>query len=137
VFNAEGEADVELAVPPLAPGEDRLPWRYSLSVRARDDQSTFANASTTFFLSPTEVIGALRASAKLVKKDAPARLLIRATTLSGKPSPNAEGTATLRVRSADGAETAAGTRSFKTSPDGISELELQPGAQARCSRRSP
>ena len=81
----ENEAVIEINVPPLAAGEERLPYRYSLTVRARDDQSTFANASASFFLSDVEVFGAGSFSEPVAKKGAEATLAVRATTLSGKP----------------------------------------------------
>jgi len=41
LLGADGEAELEVDVPALAPGDDRLPWRYTLSVRLRDDQGTW------------------------------------------------------------------------------------------------
>ena len=84
-FDENGEAIIEINVPALAPGEERLPYRYTLTVRARDDQETFANASAAFFLSDVEVFGAGSFSDAVVKKGVEATLAVRATTLSGKP----------------------------------------------------
>ena len=66
-FDADGNAQIEIDVPALKEGEERVPWRYSLSIRARDDQGTFASSSTTLFLSPYDVLGALRVDPKVVK----------------------------------------------------------------------
>ncbi|MBF5046078.1 alpha-2-macroglobulin [Aggregicoccus sp. 17bor-14] len=119
VFDANGEAQVELAVPPLAPGEERLPYRYALTVRARDDQETFANASASFFLSKVEVMGAARFSAAVVKKDAEAFLEVRATTLSGKPYGATPGEVEFVLRRADGSEKSLEKRTFTTDAAGV------------------
>jgi hypothetical protein len=118
-FNAEGEAEIEIPVPALKPGEERLPYRYTLTVRARDDQQTFANASAAFFLSKVEVLGATRYSAAVVKKGSEATLSIRATTLGGKPYGATPGEVEFVLRKADGAEKSLGKKSFTTGADGV------------------
>ncbi|MFL5352386.1 MG2 domain-containing protein [Archangium sp.] len=117
-FDAEGNAEIEIPVPPLKPGEERLPYRYSLTVRARDDQQTFANASASFFLSKVEVLGATRYSAPVVKKGSEATLGIRATTLGGKPYGATPGEVEFVLRKADGSEKSLGKKAFTTAADG-------------------
>ncbi len=118
-FDANGEAELTLEVPPLAPGEERLPYRYTLTVRARDDQKTFANASTSFFLSKTEVMGAARFSTKVVKANGEAVLAVRSSSLSGKPMPEIEGTVTFLLRRANGDESKLSTQPLKTGGDAL------------------
>jgi hypothetical protein len=117
-FDANGEATVEVMVPALKPGEERFPYRYTLTVRARDDQQTFANASAAFFLSKVDVLGNLRASAAVVKKGEEATLGIRVTTLSGKAYGATSGEVEFVLRKANGQETALDKRSFTTGADG-------------------
>jgi hypothetical protein len=117
-FDENGEAEIEIAVPPLQSGEERFPYRYTLTVRARDDQATFANASAAFFLSKVEVLGNTRYSAAVVKKGTEATLGIRATTLSGKPYGGTSGEVEFVLRRADGGEKSLGKRSFTTAEDG-------------------
>ncbi|HYO68107.1 MAG TPA: MG2 domain-containing protein, partial [Archangium sp.] len=117
-FDANGDAQIEIAVPALKPGEERLPYRYTLTVRARDDQQTFANASAAFFLSKVEVLGSTRYSAAVVKKGTEATLGIRATTLSGKPYGATPGEVEFVLRKADGGEKSLGRKSFTTAADG-------------------
>ncbi|SEU28126.1 MG2 domain-containing protein [Stigmatella erecta] len=118
-FDAEGEAAIEIQVPALAAGEERLPYKYSLTVRARDDQATFANATVPFFLSEVEVLGVASFSSKLEKKGAEAQLSIRATTLSGKPYGATSGEVEFVLRKADGSEKSLGKRPFTTGADGV------------------
>ena len=53
-FDPQGEADISVDVPPLREGDARKPWRYSISVRAKDDQGTFANAAKNLYLAESE-----------------------------------------------------------------------------------
>ncbi|MCY1046541.1 MG2 domain-containing protein [Corallococcus sp. bb12-1] len=117
-FDAEGEATVEIAVPALKPGEERLPYRYSLTVRARDDQETFANGTAAFFLSKVEVMGVARYSDAVVAKGSEALLSVRATTLSGKPYGVTTGQVSFVLRRADGSEKPLGSHAFTTAQDG-------------------
>lgn len=117
-FDASGEAAIEVAVPELKAGEERLPYRYSLTVRARDDQETFANSTTSFFLSKVEVLGTARYSDAVVAKGGEALLSVRATTLSGKAYGVTQGEVEFVLRKADGAEKSLGKRSFTTAADG-------------------
>ncbi|HSN14881.1 MAG TPA: MG2 domain-containing protein, partial [Anaeromyxobacteraceae bacterium] len=112
-FDANGEARIEIPVPALGAGDERFPWRYTLSVRARDDQGTFANGAKPHFLAPSEVIGAIRPGAVVALEGSEAALAIRATTLSGRPHAGAKGRVAFVLRPASGGEKA------------ISEQELQ------------
>ncbi|MGQ0504053.1 MAG: MG2 domain-containing protein [Myxococcaceae bacterium] len=118
-FDANGEAELSIDVPPLAPGDEKLPYRYSLSVRARDDQKTFANASASFFLSKTEVMGSLRFSAKVVRTGGEAMLSLRSTSLGGKPMPGMDGTIEFVLRAASGGEKSLSRQPFKTDENAV------------------
>jgi len=117
-LDANGEADLTIAVPKLGPGDDRRAWTYTVTVRARDDQGSFANAAKKLFLAPTEVLGTVRPSAKLVKQGAPATLAVRATTLSGKPAPGTRGSVHFALRDADDVEHPLGEQAFTTDAAG-------------------
>ncbi|MFH1808607.1 MAG: MG2 domain-containing protein [Pseudomonadota bacterium] len=119
VFDAQGEAHIEIEVPALEAGEDRLPFKYNLTVRARDDQETFANASRAFFFASSEVMGSLRPSAKLVLEGAEAKLSVRSTTLSGKALAGAPGEVLFLLRRADGVEKELDRQSFVTDEAGV------------------
>jgi len=117
-FDENGEAQLEIPVPALKAGEERFPYRYTLTVRARDDQGTFANASAAFFLSKVEVLGSTRYSTAVTKKGSEAMLGIRATTLSGKPYGATPGEVEFVLRKADGSEKSLGKKAFTTGADG-------------------
>lgn len=119
VFDENGEAAVTIPVPPLAAGEERLPWRYSLSVRARDDQGTFASAGRPFFLAPSEVMGIVRPGAMVTLAGGEAPLAVRATTLSGAPYRGATGKVAFVLRKADGSEDGISEASFTCGDDGV------------------
>jgi len=123
-FDENGEAIIEINVPPLAPGEERLPYRYTLTVRARDDQETFANASAAFFLSDVEVFGAGSFSDAVVKKGGEATLAVRATTLSGKPYGVTQAEVEFVLRKADGSEKSLAKRSLTTEANGIAREQV-------------
>ena len=118
-LDAQGEAEVEVAVPALPAGDERLPWRYSLSVRARDDQGTFATAARPFFIAPSEVLGVVRPGATVALAGGEVPLAVRATTLSGAPSGAAAGKVAFVLRKADGTETRLSEASFTTGGDGV------------------
>ena len=124
VFDEEGNAVIDIPVPALKEGEERLPYRYTLTVRARDDQKTFANASAAFFLSKVEVLGTARFSAAVVKKGTEATLSVRASTLSGKAYGATKGEVEFILRRADGGEKSLGKRSFTTAADGVAREKV-------------
>ncbi|HVG62830.1 MAG TPA: alpha-2-macroglobulin family protein, partial [Hyalangium sp.] len=123
-FDENGEAIIEINVPALAAGEERLPYRYTLTVRARDDQETFANASAAFFLSDVEVFGAGSFSDAVVKKGGAATLAVRATTLSGKPYGVTQAEVEFVLRKADGSEKSLSKHSLTTGADGIAREKV-------------
>ncbi|MET0402820.1 MAG: MG2 domain-containing protein [Cystobacter sp.] len=123
-FDAEGNAVIDIPVPPLAEGEERQPYRYNLTVRARDDQGTFANSSASFFLSKVEVMGSARYSAAVVKKGGEATLSVRATTLSGKPYGTTPGEVEFVLRRADGTEKSLSRKSFTTGAEGTAREKV-------------
>jgi len=118
LFDANGEATISVPVPALAAGDERLPWRYTLSVRARDDQGTFANGSRPYFLAPSDVLGTLRPSAVLALAGGEATLALRASTLSGAPYPGAKGSVEYLLRRADGSEKRLSATDFTCGDDG-------------------
>ena len=129
LLDASGEADLEVEVPALAPGDDRFPWRYSLSVRLRDDQGTFANATRSYYLAPSEVVGIVQPGVVVTLEGTPAPLAVRATTLSGAPYGGATGTVEFLLRKAGGQETPAGKQDFTAGPDGVWRGQMPaPGA---------
>ncbi len=118
-LDANGEAEIEVAVPQLAAGDERFPWRYSLSIRARDDQGTFANGGRPYFLAPSEVMGTVRPGAVVALAGGEAQVAIRATHLSGAPFGGVRGTVEFALRRAGGGEKAISSQSFTAGPDGI------------------
>ena len=131
-FDAQGNAEIEVEVPALKEGEERIPWRYALNIRARDDQGTFASSTATLYLSPYDVLGALRANPKVVKVGGSAALSVRSTTLSGKAAPKVPGSVRFVLRSKSGAESEPGAaQSFTTDDEGRATVPFptsQPGA---------
>ena len=128
-LDAQGEATITVDVPALKPGQERLPLRYALSVRARDKDGTFANTGTSFFLSPTEILATLRMSTPLAASQAKVTLAVRSTTLSGKPFPHALGSVAFLLRKADGSESKQGERAIQTGDDGVARMDVPtPGA---------
>ncbi len=119
LFDDSGEATVTVAVPELAPNEERLPFRYRLTVRARDEQGTFANSSKSFYFAQSEVMGALSPSAKVVLEDKAAQLAIKSVRLSGKALPGVSGEVSYVLRRADGVEKELERASFTTGDDAV------------------
>ncbi len=118
-LDSNGEAEIAVPVPPLAPGDERLPWRYTLSARVRDDQGIFATGAKGLFLSPSEVMASVRPGQVVALAGARASLAVRATTLSGRPTGGLEGTVAFALRRADGAEKALSQQSVRTDADGV------------------
>jgi uncharacterized protein YfaS (alpha-2-macroglobulin family) len=114
-----GEADVEVDVPALAAGDERFPWRYSLSVRVRDDQGIFANGSRPYFLAPGDVVGSVQPAAVVTLSGTEVPLAVRATSLSGAPYGGATGSVEYVLRKASGDEQRLAEKTFTTGPDGV------------------
>ena len=123
-LDANGEAELSIPVPALAEGDDRYPWRYTLSVRARDDQGTFAAGARPYYLASSEVIGVVRPSAPVVRAGGKAELAVRATTLSGRPFGETGGELELFLRRADGGERLLTRERFRTGADGVWRVAL-------------
>lgn len=119
VLDANGEATIEIPVPAAAAGDERSPWRYTVSVRARDDQGTFASGARPYYLAPSDVMGLVRPGAVVALAGGDAPLTIRATGLSGSPYPDAGGTVAFVLRRADGGERKLSEQAFTTGPDGV------------------
>jgi uncharacterized protein YfaS (alpha-2-macroglobulin family) len=90
-FDASGDATITVKVPPLVAGEEGLPFKYTLTVRAQDSDKALANASKTFFVAASEVQGQVSPSAKLLQKGVSALLSVRALPLGGKPAAETTG----------------------------------------------
>ncbi len=123
-FDKNGEATLVIPVPALEAGEERLSFRYTLSVKARDDQDSEAVASKAFFLSDCDVVAQVAPSAKLVKQGGQGTFAIRAATLTGRAFGEAEGTLTLFLRDASGGESKLEEKAIKTGADGIVRVPL-------------
>lgn len=118
-FDEEGMAFFEVDVPPLEPGDEQLPWRYSLTVNARDDQGSTATGGASLYLADCEVLGALSSSARLVRAGAEAGLSARATTLSNRPYGITTGVVKYALRRADGSTSPLDEQPLKTDADGV------------------
>ncbi|HEY1099308.1 MAG TPA: MG2 domain-containing protein, partial [Myxococcota bacterium] len=124
VFDDDGTATIEVPVPALSAGEERLPFKYTLSVRARDDQGTFAGVSTSLFLSPVDVMGTVRFSAGVVRAGETAEVSIRSTTLGGKVAAKTSGSVVFVARNAKGDERELSTTAVTTDDDGVARLPI-------------
>ncbi|MGC4000354.1 MAG: MG2 domain-containing protein [Anaeromyxobacter sp.] len=117
-LDANGEATVELPVPALGAGDERLPWKYSVSVRARDDQGAFAGSARPFFLAPADVLGTLRAGGVVTLEGADSTLAVRSARLSGAALGGVKGKVAFALRRADGDEKKLSEAEFTTGDDG-------------------
>jgi hypothetical protein len=119
-FDDKGDATISVTVPALADEDARTPFKYSLSVRARDDQGTFANAAKTFFYADSEVVGTIRPSAKVtLVSGTPPTLSIRAASLGGKAYGETDGTVEFVLRTAAGDESSISTSKIHSGADGV------------------
>ncbi|HET6344321.1 MAG TPA: alpha-2-macroglobulin, partial [Myxococcota bacterium] len=118
-FDATGETTVSVQVPALAPGEEALSYKYTLTVRAQDSDKAVATASKTFFLAPSDVQGQVSVNAKVVLKDAPAMLSVRALTLGGKPAAEITGDVSFSRLDAQGGAHTLHREAFRTDAQGI------------------
>lgn len=118
-FDAKGEAEIEIPVPPLDGDDGEQGFKYVLSVQAKDDQDSDASKSKAFFFSPTEVLGTVLASTKVILEGGDARVAVRATTPSGKVFGVAKGRVTFELESADGSKSEIEKGEFETNFDGI------------------
>ncbi len=123
-FGEDGTAEITVTVPALKPGEERNPYKYSLSVRARDDQGTFAGASKALYLSPVDVMGTLRLSSKVAKVKATPKLVVRSTSLAGKVAEKTDGAVAFVLRTAHGDERELGNKTFVTDDDGVARVDV-------------
>jgi hypothetical protein len=123
-FAEDGTAEVTVKVPALKAGEEALPYKYVLTVRARDDQGSFAAASQSYYLSPVDVMGSLRLSTRVTKTSGRPELLVRSTSLGGKVKPGRDGVVTFVLRSARGDERELAKKTFTTDDAGIAKLPI-------------
>lgn len=123
-LDAQGEAEVKVPVPEVSAADRLKPWRYTLSIRARDDQGTFANGAQTFFLSDTDLLAAVRASQKLVRPGDKAAFSVRATTLSGKPYGTTGGALSVRLLTPDGDSNVVLEKDLTTDETGVFRVEV-------------
>ena len=118
-FDDKGEASIDIPVPQLDKDDDRVPYKYTVTVRARDDQGTFANASHPFFSADSEVLGTLRPSQKVTLTGGKVQLAVRATSLGGKVYGETKGHVDWVLRDADGGEKTVSGADFATGADGV------------------
>ncbi|MEW5849315.1 MAG: MG2 domain-containing protein [Myxococcota bacterium] len=128
LLDENGEAQIEVQVPALEAGEERIAWKYSLVVRARDSEGSMANASRTFFLAESEVQGQLSLNTKLVTwgagpMDTP-MLAVRSVTLSGGSYDGASGDVVFVLEEADGDVQEASRTSLTFGPDAVARVNL-------------
>ncbi len=123
LLDDDGTVTVTVNVPALKPGEERIPWKYTLSVRARDDEGTFAGGSSPLFLSPVDVMGVVRFSEAVVRSGKPATLNVRSTTLGGKVAAKTSGAVVFVARNARGEEREVSNKPFVTDDDGVARIE--------------
>lgn len=125
-FDDDGEADISVTVPGFDNASDaKKPWRYSLSIRARDDQGTFANASRAYYLAESDLLGNVLARQRVVRPGDIARFSVRATTLSGKAYGVTKGSVEFVLLGADGSTTALSKQEFSTAEDGVARVEVK------------
>lgn len=118
-FDENGNATISIDVPALEPGDERLPWRYSLTVRALDDQGATATGGASLYLADCEVMGSLSSTARLVRTGEQAGLSVRASTLSGGNYGETTGVVTYLLRMSDGTEKQLEVRPLTTNDAGI------------------
>ncbi|MBC7792290.1 MAG: alpha-2-macroglobulin, partial [Clostridia bacterium] len=118
-FDEKGEASIAIEIPTLDPGEDDLPFKYSLTIRARDKESSIAATSKAFYLGKCSVTGNVVMTPRLVLQDTAGQLAVRATTLGGKPLANVTGEVELISRSADESEKSLGKQAITTDATGV------------------
>ncbi|MCC6809926.1 MAG: alpha-2-macroglobulin [Deltaproteobacteria bacterium] len=126
-FDKNGEATISVDVPALEEGEARMAFKYTLSVKAKDEQNSEAVASKPFFLSDSDVVAQVGLGKKLLKKDEPAMVAVRAQTLSGKSFGACEGTLTFFLRDSKGEERKLDEKPVKLGDDGVVRVALPTG----------
>ena len=124
-LDAQGEAVVKVPVPQLTEEDRAKPWRYSLSIRARDEEGTFATGAQSFYLSQSDLLAAVKAARKLVRPGEMAAFAVRATTLSGKPYGKTGGKVQVRLIEADGDSERVLEQELTTGEDGTFRLEVK------------
>ena len=124
-LDAQGEAEVKVQVPAVTEADLVKPWRYTLSIRARDDQGTFANGAQTFFLSDTDLLAAVKAKQKLVRPGDTATFAVRATTLSGKPYGKTSGKLSVRLLTPSGGSDSVLEQDLTTDETGVFRAEVK------------
>lgn len=118
-FDEKGNATLSIDVPALEPGDERLPWRYTLTVRALDDQGATATGGAALYLADCEVLGAVSSTARLVRAGEKAGLSVRALTLPGGNYGETTGVVTYLLRTADGAERQVEVEPISTNEAGV------------------
>ncbi len=125
-FDAKGEASITVQVPELTDEDksSRIPFKYTLTVRAQDPEASTASTSRNFFFAECDVLGQLMTSARFALVGGPAQLAVRAVTLAGRPFGATDGVVQLVLRDHDGDERELAKQSFKTGADGVWRLPL-------------
>lgn len=121
-FDLDGNATIEFDVPALEEGDAALPWRYSITVRARDEQGAVATGGASLFLADCEVLGALSSSARLVRQGEPTVLAVRATTLDGRVYGRTSGHVEFEVESPRSGTRALTPKRLEFGEDGIARV---------------
>ncbi len=123
-FDDNGEAEISITVPELTAGEDKLDFRYSLSIRARDPQAAEAVGGKSFFLATSDVMTQVSLGAKAIARGDKATVSVRSVSLAGKALPHMSGTLELSLVDADGKRQALGQQNLQTGDDGVFRAEV-------------
>ena len=126
-LDASGEAEVSVEVPALEAGEEKLNFRYALTIKARDPQKSEAVASKAFFLATSDVMAQVVLSARALMHGDKAVAAVRALSLSSKPMAEVSGTLELALVQADGKRKVLLTQEVKTGADGVARVDVPTG----------
>ncbi|MBI2376790.1 MAG: alpha-2-macroglobulin [Deltaproteobacteria bacterium] len=119
-----GEARIEVKVPPLDKEDLGMPIKYSLSVRARDKAGTFASVSKAFHHAPSEVMAALFVPSRVMSSGKVLPISARSTSLSGRALGHVKGTLAFSLEKPDGTARALGEHPVETGDDGVWRTSL-------------
>ena len=126
-LDAEGEVSITVEVPALEPGEDKLNFRYALSIKARDPQKSEAVTSKSFFLATSDVMAQVVISTKALIHGEKAIAAVRGLSLGSKPMADVSGTLELALVQADGKRKTLMTKDITTGTDGVARVEVPTG----------
>ena len=127
-FDDKGEATIEITVPELPADESNIPFKYSLSVQAREGESDAVSSSKAFYYGKCAITGGVSMSPRLILTDKDAQLAVRSLSLGGRPVANVSGEVELIARSASDTTRSLGKQAFKTGADGVWRTSVKASA---------